>query len=160
MCNDRFVNTFRDTVPFWGNVFGYLLTRCAVRSASDSGGPSAKGFRCLRRAAAARAAARPDGCEGGRNRSGLASGDGDRLLADIELDLDALDDVEAYRVIKVAVEWMEEEGVDKEHSEGKEDLGNRSETERRCGDNDMAEIKMTTLYIFPVGLLTATHYSY
>ena len=104
MCSDRFVNTFRDTVPFWGNVFGYRLTRCAVRSASDSGGPSAKGFRFLRRAAAARAAARPDGCEGGRNRSGLASVDGDRLLVDFELDLGAFDDVEAYRVSSVVVE--------------------------------------------------------
>lgn len=85
-------------------MFGYLLTRCAVRSASDNGGPSAKGFRCLRRAAAARAAARPDGCDGGRNRSGLASVDGDRLPVDVELDLVARDDVEAYRVSNVAEE--------------------------------------------------------
>ena len=102
-CHDRFVRTFRASVPFWGNVFGYRLTCCAIRSASDSGGPSTKGFRCRRRAAA-RAAARPDGWEGGRNRSGLASVDGDRLFVDLVLAFEAADDVEACRK-ELAAEW-------------------------------------------------------
>ena len=95
MCHDRFDNTLRATVPFRGNVFGYRLTRCAVRSASESGGPSANGFRLRRRAAAARAAARPDGWEGGRNRSGLARVEGDRRLVDLVPALDAAVDAKA-----------------------------------------------------------------